>query len=406
MTVHSPRCLTAMSTMVRWPFRAPPGTQQAHPTLRLIWLMYLPFLFMPALIVDRHPPGWLLATVLSILVFLPLYLWATRAYGRRMMPGLLAIAALGYALHPLNPFAETYLIYSAALAPLALPGLLRPLLVTITLLAGQLGEDLLTAMPVTGSAIPMLVCLVLCVGNAALRESRRKNEALHMSHQEIRRLAAIAERERIGRDLHDLLGHTLSLIAIKSELAGKLLARDREAATCEVADVMRIARDALRQVRVAVTGMRAAALEGEIASARALLESSGLTLTAQRDGVALPCEIETALAMIIREATTNIQRHAAASAARIEVRVRQRGPDPRSAGQREGSEAMLIVSDDGRGGISARGTGLSSIGERVRSLGGTLEIRSPRGGGTMLRAIFPLESPVRAVAELEEAAVP
>jgi two-component system sensor histidine kinase DesK len=110
-------------------------------------------------------------------------------------------------------------------------------------------------------------------------EDYRKNAALKFSHEETRRIGALAERERIGRDLHDLLGHTLSLIAIKSELAGKLIGRDPRAAGHEIADVMRTARASLRQVRAAVAGMRSASLDDELRSARALLESSGLTLT-------------------------------------------------------------------------------------------------------------------------------
>ena len=132
-------------------------------------------------------------------------------------------------------------------------------------------------------------------------------------------MARLAERERIGRDLHDLLGHTLSLIAIKSELAAKLMDRDRAAAGREVTEVMNIARDALRQVRTAVTGIRSAAFEGEMASARAMLDTAGVMLKYERDGTMLPPEVETTLAMIVREAVTNIQRHSRAGAASIQV---------------------------------------------------------------------------------------
>jgi two-component system sensor histidine kinase DesK len=346
--------------------------------------------------------------LLTLPVFCVLYVWSTRQSGRSAVPALIGIALLDYALTPLNPFANTYLVYTAALLPFALPGFLRPLLLTLGLLAMHVTEVFLLDFPPISAAFAGLVAVGCCLGNSAMVESRLKTEALQLSHQEIRRLAAIAERERIGRDLHDLLGHTLSLIAIKSELAGKLMARDREAAAHEVGDVTRIARDALKQVRIAVTGMRTAALEGEFASARALLESSGLTLTVERDVETLPVEIETALAMIVREATTNIQRHAAARAARIQVRARghsgyvsERGADPRSAPP---TEVVLTVSDDGRGGITRRGTGLDGIGERVRSLGGTLEIDSPRGEGTVLRARFPLDAPATpAITGMEQA---
>lgn len=360
--------------------------------------MYLAFLFMPGLFHQQHNVGWLRPTLLTLPVFCLLYLWSTRQSGRSAVPALIGIAMLDYVLFPWNPFSNIYLIYTGALLPFALSGFLRPLLLTFVLLAIHVTEDFFLGFPPIGAAFTVLLAIGCCLGNSAMVESRLKSEALQLSHQEIRRLAAIAERERIGRDLHDLLGHTLSLIAIKSELAGKLMARDRETAASEVADVTRIARDALRQVRIAVTGMRTAALEGEFASAHALLESSGLKLTVERDTATLPVEIETALAMIVREATTNIQRHAAAHNARIEVRVRDRGWGEGSDAPDEGecpagalNQVVLTVSDDGRGGISRHGTGLAGIGERVRSLGGSLEIDSPRGKGTVLRARFPLD---------------
>jgi two-component system sensor histidine kinase DesK len=206
---------------------------------------------------------------------------------------------------------------------------------------------------------------------------------LRRSAEEVQRLARIAERERIGRDLHDLLGHTLSLIAIKSELAAKLISRDRDAAAREITEVMNIARDSLRQVRTAVTGLRSAVLEGEMASARTLLETVGVKLTCQRDAMVLSAQIETSLAMIVREAVTNIQRHARAQWASIEVRalVEEKGRE---------KGVLLVVTDDGCGGISAGGNGLAGIRERVQSLGGTLDIDSPRGEGTRLRVRVPL----------------
>jgi len=261
------------------------------------------------------------------------------------------------------------------------------LLVVAALLALYAGELALLGLP-TALFATCLAAFASATGNIILVENRRKNTALRLSHDEIRRLAMVAERERIGRDLHDLLGHTLSLIAIKSELAGKLLDRDRDAAAREVEDVTQIAREALKQVRTAVTGIRYAALETEFASAGALLESSGVTLTYERDEAALPADLETAVAMIVREAVTNIQRHAGARRARIEVTTHREAVAGREADARE--SLLLVVTDDGCGGVAARGNGLTGIGERVQSLGGTVEIDSPRGKGTTLRVRLPL----------------
>ncbi|MGH8276631.1 MAG: sensor histidine kinase, partial [Steroidobacteraceae bacterium] len=223
-----------------------------------LWLFYLGFLFMP---LTWHQPGWtwLWLTLISLPVFLALYV---RYLASRWQPGItlvLGVALLCYALEPFNPYANTYLVYAAAFAPLALPGFVRPLLLTLLLLVLLTAEVLLLGQPLLIVAVAALLCTACCVGNGFARENRRRNFQLRLSQQEVRRLAAIAERERIGRDLHDLLGHTLSLVAIKGELAGKLVGRDPAAAAREIGDVTRIARDALSQVRTAVTGMRSAA---------------------------------------------------------------------------------------------------------------------------------------------------
>lgn len=362
-------------------FPSPDHTGPEWPPL--LWLVYLGFLFMP-LTWDEPGRTWLWATLVSLPLFLWLYL---RYLSRRWTPNtplVLAIALLCYALQPFNPFANTYLTYAAAFAPLALPGLLRPLLLTAALLAVLAIEVLLLGQPPLVIAISVLLCTVCCVGNAFAREKRSKDAALKLSQEEVRRLAAVAERERIGRDLHDLLGHTLSLVAIKGELAGRLVGRDPAAAEREIAEVTQIARGALAQVRTAVTGMRAAALASELASARTLLESCGVELSCRQEAGELPAPIETALAMIVREAATNIQRHAGATRASVEIRG--------DSGAGHGAAVALCVSDNGRGGVGTRGNGLAGIGERVRALGGTLEIDSPPGAGTVLRARLPVTS--------------
>lgn len=204
-----------------------------------------------------------------------------------------------------------------------------------------------------------------------------KDAALRMSHEEVRRLAATAERERIGRDLHDLLGHTLSLITLKLELSRKLFDHDTGAARREVEEAEKVARLALAEVRSAVTGIRATDLAAELASARLLLESSRVHLDYGRPPADLPGDIERGLSLILREAVTNIARHADASSARIEL-------------MRERASVCMQISDNGRGGIDRDGNGLCGMRERVRALCGTLAIESSRGQGTRLRVVVPV----------------
>ena len=350
-----------------------------------VWLIYVGFLFTPLLSANRDRT-WLWPTIISIPVFLALYVSVIFKFrrssppGAAAMPELLVMGLMGFLLAPVNENANTYIIYCVALAPFVVRGV-RRLAVFVAVLLSVYALELAWCgfMPLL-FAITTVVALATAASNYMLLQNRLRNLALRASGEEVHRLARLAERERISRDLHDLLGHTLSLIAIKSELAAKLMDRDRAAAGREVTEVMNIAREALRQVRTAVTGIRSAALEGEIASARAMLETSGVMFTYERDGTVLLPEVETTLAMIIREAATNIQRHARARFASVQVLLD------------EGNEraVLLRVSDDGRGGITAPGNGLAGIRERVQGLGGTLEIESPRGSGTLLRVRVPM----------------
>jgi two-component system sensor histidine kinase DesK len=229
-------------------------------------------------------------------------------------------------------------------------------------------RSLLVVIPVTVLAVSIIT--------AVEHMSREKDAALSLSHDEVRRLAATAERERIGRDLHDLLGHTLSLITLKLELSRKLFDRDTEAARREVEEAEKVARHALAEVRSAVTGIRATDLAAELASARLLLESLHVHMDYDSPPSDLPGEIERGLSLVLREAATNIARHADATRVQIEL-------------VREHASVRMQINDNGRGGLASDGNGISGMRERVRALGGALTIESPRGQGTRLRVVVP-----------------
>jgi two-component system sensor histidine kinase DesK len=144
-----------------------------------------------------------------------------------------------------------------------------------------------------------------------------------------------------------------------------------------MADVARVSREALSQVRSAVSGIRAAAMAAELASARLLLEAAGVQMEYWHDPQELPPDVETCMALVLREAVTNIQRHARAN--RVEVTVIA-GPE----------RVVLRVRDDGRGGVNERGNGLTGMRERIEARGGTLAIESPRGRGTSIEVALPL----------------
>ena len=156
-----------------------------------------------------------------------------------------------------------------------------------------------TAGSTTGRHVLSCALPAVLLGISALYTAYTTHQQarLRRSKEEIMRLATLAERERIGRDLHDLLGHTLSVVALKSELARKLIDRDLDAARSEIGEVERVARDALSQVRNAVSGIRSTALSAELLAATALLEAQGVKVKCETENVKLPHDRETALAL-------------------------------------------------------------------------------------------------------------
>jgi two-component system sensor histidine kinase DesK len=333
--------------------------------------------------------AWLLITLVSYPIFLLLFAKAQLASRRTAHFYALGMAALSLLLLRWYPSGISYFIYGCIMLRHCHMHF-RPYMARLVLLnavfvaqAWWIGypPSLLVIIPVTVLAVSIIT--------AVEHMSKEKDAALRLSHDEVRRLAATAERERIGRDLHDLLGHTLSLITLKLELSRKLFDRDTEAARREIEEAEKVARHALAEVRSAVTGIRATDIAAELASARLLLESSQIRLDYDRPPADLPGDIERGLSLILREAVTNIARHAGASSARIEM-VRERG------------SMCMQISDNGRGGIGEDGNGLCGMRERVRVLGGTLTIESPRGQGTRLRVVVPV--PILRLVEAPRAA--
>lgn len=369
------------------------GPDHAELGMTPLWsLLYLFFLF--ANWANAQGSSWLWWTLLSLGAFLPLYFAAFRLKGRALLACGAAIALLGLLLTPINPGANTYLIYAAivlphaGLAPRAIVTTIAAVVVLYVIEMSLIGFPQRYVLLIAG--ITFFLATAITLANHFQREKDLRQAELKLSHNEIRRLGALAERERIGRDLHDLLGHTLSLITLKAELASRLFERDAHAARREIIEVERVARDALAQVRRAVSGIRAAGLAAELASARVLLESGDVRLDYQLDELGLPAQVETVLALAVREAVTNIQRHARAGHVKIRL------------AQADGA-ARLTIADDGRGGVVEPGNGLLGMRERLRELGGELAIHSQRGEGTRLELRVPLP-PAAAIEAISAAA--
>jgi two-component system sensor histidine kinase DesK len=310
-------------------------------------------------------------------LFLLLFAMTLLAPRRTCHRYALAMIGLSMALLPLYPSGISYFVFGCVMLRSGqrrfVPYLLQIVALNIVFVAFAhwIGYPM--------QALVWLPAMTLVIGTIVSVDhmSQEKDAALKLSHDEVRRLAALAERERIGRDLHDLLGHTLSLVALKSELAGKLVERDPKAARRELDEVTRVAREALTQVRSAVTGIRAAGIAAELASARLLLELDGVAFRYALAPVALSPALETVLAMTLREAVTNIQRHARAASASATFEV-------------VANAIVLRVVDDGRGGVIAPGNGLCGMRERIEALGGRLRVDSMPARGTTVEASLPL----------------
>jgi two-component system, NarL family, sensor histidine kinase DesK len=231
------------------------------------------------------------------------------------------------------------------------------------------------------SAVGIGLLLVL------MRDLRMRNLELLEARAELALSAVEAERERFARDLHDLLGHSLSVIAIKAELAGRLMSIDPERAAAEVADVEGVARESLREVRQAVSGYRQPTLEKELEGARVALSAAGIAAEFERAPVTLDPEVEAVLAWTVREGATNVIRHSGAT--HCEVRVRA---DLRAAG--------VEVVDDGAGPACLRGeagevtgNGITGLSERAERLRGRIEAGGlPDGHGFRLAVSIPVSA--------------
>lgn len=336
--------------------------------LQVFWLIAL---IQGPLALKAFDWAWFAPTLLSILVYLICYSGVYIEPLRRLPFHAVSIVVMGFVLWPVNPLSLGYVIIGVTLlayAPKAQYWLMGVGLATLVTLAWvyAFGVPLLHVAIVFGAGLAAGFSNFLYVRGA------RRDAALRLSQAEVGRLATLAERERIGRDLHDLLGHTLSLITLKSELAKRLALVDPARAQQEMEEVERVARHTLSEVRSAVTGMRAGDLGSELVSARVMLEASGIALHVDMpERLSLPEPAEAALSLVLREAITNIHRHSRATEARVVI-------------TRKGQDFSMRITDNGCGGLAAHGNGVSGMRERVRQAGGRMAIDSPAKQGTVL----------------------
>jgi len=284
---------------------------------------------------------------------------------------------LGLLFQPINHGACTFFIFAAAMLPFCVKTNTAAIIGLFTIGSIAATEGLLLKLDRWALFFSTLFPIFIGAGNTFFAERTRMNRKLRKASEEIENLAKVAERERIARDLHDVLGHTLSVITLKSELAGKLIDRDPQRAGKEIREVEQISRQALSDVRDAIRGYRSQGLAAELAQAKTTLETAGLNVQCDAAStVKLPAMQESVLSLAVREAVTNVVRHARARSCRMRL-------------EQQNGSCLLEIHDDGRGSSNGEGNGLRGMRERVEMLGGTLSRNSE--AGTTLTITLPLK---------------
>ncbi len=352
--------------------------------LWLIWLVWLP-LMIPALIAlfQSHPAlPRLIAILVGAALFIAFYLLASwrRARGIAAASSLprhtaastwltiAALTAISVALTLLGGYgAIGFFYYTSGYVGGSLPiRRIIPAAMVITLIALAVGRIAGTAWLDLVQALIFIPAIIIIT--RTVMWSITTSWELHAAREEIARLAVTTERLRIARDLHDLLGHNLSLIALKSELARRLVAVSPERAAIEIGDVENVARTTLQEVREAVAAYRQPTLASELQGAQEILAAAGIMYRYESDESiidALPSSIEAVLSWTVREGVTNVIRHSRAHQCTIRV-------------TREKHTVQVEIIDDGTSSISGTGgdnggNGLRGLAERVAALGGRCE---------------------------------
>jgi two-component system sensor histidine kinase DesK len=373
------------------PFQAPrSGWRSALLPVLLagVWLVYLAQPLEDVL--GRPPSAWRTVGVLSIAVFSASYVcvffqmrrrrWAALSSASvhemfqpdRVSAGLvvLMVVCFGLMVPSAGGAALAAVVYIVAtlmmLTPLRVGWAASLLAVAGTELAAATvpgwSDD-------RGAGLAILLASVAVFG---MRLALRRSQQLSVARDDLARLAVQEERNRFARDLHDILGHSLTVVTLKAELAGRLVHVDPDAAEREIADVERLTREALADVRSAVAGYRGITLVGELANARAALDAAGIAADLPTAVDDVPGERRALFGWAVREGVTNVVRHSGASRCTVTV-----------------SADAVDVRDDGGGrpdtvgprrGELAAGHGLVGLGERARVLGGRVLTRSTSEG--------------------------
>jgi two-component system sensor histidine kinase DesK len=348
--------------------------------VRWVALLYsVYFFFMPAY---RHSIAVWMEFAVFYVTFLVLYFLVGELTGRRQTVAFVLFFLIAFLYYPFNREAYVIFVYPFATLCLFLSRLRTLFMVLLAMMAGVVVETRYIGRPFSAAESVLFFCVIIGLTNFAFAQQARTNFLLELANSEIERLSQEAERERIARDLHDLLGHTLTLITMKLDLARRLLSLDSDRARNEIVEAEQTARNALAEVREAVSGYRAEGLEAEISRARRSLLSADVKLTTTLAPVNLSSSQVNVLCLALREAVTNIVRHAHATVCHVALLEKDR-------------TIHFTIEDNGLGGQIREGNGLRGMRERLQSIAAAVKLTGSDNGGTSLEITLPLagESP-------------
>jgi two-component system sensor histidine kinase DesK len=326
-----------------------------------------------------------LALVYALYMVAPELMWRRGLVGRTVVVGVYALWS-GLLLLPVGPLAVWSWLLVVALSGFVAARVWIAVAVTAATVVGQLVVAAAIGWSTASdSGILFAPVITMSVGASMLFFGRQREaeDKLGVAQDEITRLAVVEERARFSRDLHDVLGHSLTVVAMKSELAARLVEVDPARAKVEMQDVERLAREALQGLRQAVSGYREASLDAELVSARAALSAAAIDAELPASGDLAATDVRSLFAWVLREGVTNVVRHAAASAVRITL-----------------TRTALTVEDDGTGvlagpggtgvlagpsGNPLGGNGLRGLRERADAVGATITTGTSDLGGFLLR---------------------
>src|SRR5262245_36088297 len=365
---ETPRRRQLAGTHVLGEIRRP--TEDGQPAWGgLLWALPLAYVFVDPC---RRQADWVewLVTTLALGAFLALYTLGLIFWRRKDVLRYQCAAAtvVAIAFTAYRPSGAIFFPVIAAFIPFSVNGRIAA---SATLLASLVGAFALEWLLLGRALEPFFYVIVfqslaLGAGTTFVARQTLAND----------RVSRIAERERIARDLHDTLGQTLTAIAVKAELASRLLERNT-AARGEIAEIERLARDTLAEAREMIHGYHSGGLNAELARARSMLEAAGVVVEQDCDAADVSPLQERVLGLALRESVTNIVRHAQATRCRPAL-------------QSIGDTIRMVVHDNGRGGVHLDGLGMQSIKARVNALGGNADWDGQRG--TLVTITLPVKT--------------